>query len=889
MIVLSVCSLITALLSLSIGHYVLYCGPKNFLTVLFFLVCVCMFLWGGLDFGFRQASSYATASIWLRFCLLWPMAVSIGLHFVAAFTQQGGVLSKRWLYFLIYFPAILFSTCFLILSPENGKLVMAAWGWTIHLPEDNAVHVLSVVWGVVVSVVSIIMCVRYYFNSSGLRVKQSALIFLLCMTIISISGVMTAFFVLLPGLDFPQLVTVGLLITCIIAGMAIWKNGFFVLTPMTNANDITGNLQSMAGLKEQEDKFRGIAERSFDLIFMVDNSGHLTYVSPALETLFLYRPEDVLGQPFAKFVVADDTRKMLEIYDRFNHGEDIGTQRVTLLKKDGSHAFVEFNLSRIYKDGEHIGTQGIVRDATDRKKYEKALKESKEKYKLIFENVNDAIVFLDSAGTIIEVNRKTKEIFGLGQEELGGKDFREFSHLFPHEEFGKVMRIFDNMFAEASNPSEVIHVVRSDGSKVIVEVNARLVLKGSDIKGLLIVVREITKRVNAEEENKKLGVQLFRAQKMEALGTMASGVAHDFNNSLGTMILNAGVALEETSPKGEVRHYLEQILKTGKSSKKLVHQILTFSRDKEVVRKPMNIAVIVKETLEMLKSMLPSSTEIHEKIDPHVLPVMADATQIQQLVMNLCSNGSQAMKDKGGTLIVSLENVHFDRPCPDVLLGASVGPGRFVKLTVKDNGHGIAPEIRDRVFDPFFTTKKQGEGTGLGLSVVHGVVASHEGSVAIYSEPGRGTSFMIYFPTVENEAVKAMGKNGPMPCGKESILFVDDEPDFINISKRMLSRLGYQVQGATSARQALDIFKSRDREFDIVITDLTMPHMTGIEFSRELIQIRPDIPIILSTGVTGALDHEEIKKTGIRGYIIKPFVVREIAETLRRVLDESAN
>lgn len=990
MIVFSICSLFTALLSLSIGNYVLYRGPKSNLTILFYLVSLCMFLWGGLEFGFRRAATYTTAEMWLHFCFLWPIAIAIGLHFVAAFTEQIEDCFNLLVCLVIYFPAILFSTYFLISAPENSRLIKTTWGWMFDLPEDNAVYALSYLWGIIVSVASIIMCIRYYLYVSGSQVKRHATNFLLCIILISVFGIVTA--VIFPLLDmrFPQLITVGLLTACIMSGIAIWKNDLFVLTPVTAASgitstipdvlllvnaenkitlankaalnilgyvkneiigqpvdlvfgessvlienikqkgtindiktvlttkdqrtvsvslaasvikgltdinpgivfiarDITESLRSIARLKESEDKFRGIAERSFDLIFMVDKSGNVTYASPALERLFLYRPEDVMGQPFEKFVMASDARDMLDIYGRFNHGEEIGTQRLTLLKKDGSHAFVEFNLSRIYENGVHVGTQGIVRDVTDRKKFEEALIENKDKYKLIFENVNDGIVFMDSSGKIIEVNSKIKEIFGIGQKELDGKDFREFSHLFPPEDFGKIMKIFENILTKASSPSQVINLTRLDGSKATVEASAKLISKDTDIVGLLIVVKDITKRVKAEQENKILGEQLFRSQKMEALGTMASGVAHDFNNSLGSIILNAEVALEEAPPEGELRHSLKQVLKTGKRSKKLVHQILTFSRDKEVTRRPMNIAVIVKETLEMLKPMLPLSTEIHEKIDPHVLPVLADATQIQQLVMNLCSNGAHAMKDKGGKLIVSLENVHFDTPCSDILQGTSVGPGKFVRLTVQDSGKGIAPEIRDRIFDPFFTTKEQGEGTGLGLSVVHGIVASHEGGVALDSKSGKGTSFMIYFPTVENDVVKALGKNGPMPTGKETILFVDDEPDFIDISKRMLSRLGYQVQGVTSALEALDIFKSRHREFDLVITDLTMPNMTGIELSKELMRVRPDIPVIVCTGLTSSIDPQVIKKNGVRDYIVKPFVVREMAETVRRVLDESAN
>lgn len=371
---------------------------------------------------------------------------------------------------------------------------------------------------------------------------------------------------------------------------------------------------------------------------------------------------------------------------------------------------------------------------------------------------------------------------------------------------------------------------------------------------------------------------------MEAIGTLAGGIAHDFNNILAAIMGYAEMAEEEVPEDSPARSDLEKVLKASRRARDLVKHILTFSRQSEQELGPIQPYLIINEALKLLRASIPATIEIKQRLDKHSGFIIADPTQMHQVIMNLCTNAVHAMEESGGNLEVELKN---DILTDDDLTGylAEARPGTYVKLTVSDSGRGISPENLDRIFEPYFSTKETGKGTGMGLAVVHGIVQSLGGSLTVSSEPGKGTTFNLYFPLAELGKVIEYSENENCPSGDGiNILFVDDEEIIVNINKKILEHLCYSVTVRSSSLEALETFKSAPGKFDLVITDQTMPGMTGIELAGEILSIRPDIPIILSTGYSEQVNRERVQAAGISEFIMKPIGKNELAETIDRVL-----
>jgi len=400
------------------------------------------------------------------------------------------------------------------------------------------------------------------------------------------------------------------------------------------------------------------------------------------------------------------------------------------------------------------------------------------------------------------------------------------------------------------------------------------------------IVMDITERKRAEEERKALQSQLIQAQKMEAIGTLAGGIAHDFNNILGAVIGYAEMA-RDASPSGSaIVRDLDKVLEAGRRAADLVKQILAFSRQTNAERISLEPVHLVKEAVKLLRPALPSTIAIKQRLDASTGFIMADPTQFHQIVMNLCTNAFHAMEHTGGVLEITLGKRSLAPE--DLPPQSAVHPGTFVVLSIADTGPGIAPEIREKIFYPYFTTKEVGKGTGLGLAIVHGIVAASGGFVTCESEPGKGTAFHVFFPTIESEATAATKAAATVPTGRERILFVDDEKILAEMAQAMLERLGYAVTARTSSLDALLTFQKRPDRFDAVITDQTMPGMHGTDLARRMLQIRPDIPIILCTGYSSLIDEDQARAYGIKGFAMKPLTKNGLAELLRKVLDESA-
>ncbi len=383
-------------------------------------------------------------------------------------------------------------------------------------------------------------------------------------------------------------------------------------------------------------------------------------------------------------------------------------------------------------------------------------------------------------------------------------------------------------------------------------------------------------------ERKRLEAQLLQAQKMEAIGTLAGGIAHDFNNILAAILGYTELALNDIRQDSAAWRYLQEVRKAGQRAKTLVQQILTFSRRTEQARTPVQLPRLVEEALALLRASLPSTIAIRHHISQDAGTVLADPTQLHQVLLNLCANAEYAMRETGGLLEIRLQPVEVDAQVmvqhPELLAGP------YVRITVTDTGHGMTPDVVERIFEPFFTTKRPGEGTGMGLALVHGIVASHGGVVTVASVVGQGTTFTVYLPRTDDSVRDEAAQEGSLPTGAERVLFVDDEEVLVSLGQEILLGLGYDVVVCTSSVEALDVFRMAPQRFDLVITDQTMPHMTGEELALELRRLRSDIPIILCTGFSHIIHAERAQELGIDAFLMKPLAMQDLARVIQQVL-----
>lgn len=519
-----------------------------------------------------------------------------------------------------------------------------------------------------------------------------------------------------------------------------------------------------------------------------------------------------------------------------------------------------------------------------RKQAEEALHESNERLKALFERARDAIFITDpDTNIILEANAAAENLLGLSRAEIIGLHCSQF-HSSPAADTPR--NESSTQYALSSNPSPLeAELQRADGSRVPVEISAGLVELDGGRQVTQSLVRDISERKQAERERNRMEAQLRQAQKMEALGTLAGGIAHDFNNILGIIIGYTDMAYWETPPQSPIHRQLEQVLKAADRAKELVRQILAFSRRSEHERSCVEVGLIVKEVMKMLRASLPTTIEIKTEVTSKG-QIMADPSQIHQLLMNLCTNAAHAMRERSGVLAVTLTDVHI---APEAIAPHSERqPGPHLQLTVEDTGQGMESSVLDRIFDPFFTTKEPGVGTGLGLAVVHGIVTSLNGAIEVSSTPGQGTTFQVLLPARQAAAVTEKEQAAGLAGGREHILLVEDERQLAIIAKQMLERLGYAVEYQTDGIEALQNFHRQmlQNPFDLVITDMTMPRLTGLELASRLHRLQPDLPIILCTGFSEMVSSEQARSLGIQGLLMKPFTWEQLAELIREVLSE---
>ena len=505
------------------------------------------------------------------------------------------------------------------------------------------------------------------------------------------------------------------------------------------------------------------------------------------------------------------------------------------------------------------------------------IKSSERNYRSLFDTSRDGILFMSLEGHIEKANDAFCDMVGIGMDELLFFTYENYTS----ERGRRIYReIIDNQVLKRGYSDEFRNeLIRKDDTRVPVVVRLWLVRddKGDPLR-MLKIVRDITRQIQLE-------TQLRQSQKMESIGTLAGGIAHDFNNILGAIMGYVQLAQLNIKNEGAARHNLDNVLIACNRAKDLVSHILTFSRQSETVRKPVRINRIVIEALKLIRASLPSTIEIRQDIEKENTLVNTDPTEIHQIIMNFCTNSLHAMEGKGGVLSVSLRPIEIDEI--SAMFIKDIVPGPYLKLTVSDTGCGIDKDSMERIFDPYFTTKKKDEGTGLGLSVVHGIVKAHKGFINVQSEVGKGSIFEVFFPRIKAEDRIVEIRKTPIQKGTETILFVDDEQSLVDMEKVLLQRLGYHVVSESSSTKALQIFLNAPHSFDLVITDMTMPKMTGDELARKILGIRPEIPIIICTGYSQQISPDKAREIGIRELLYKPIEIRELASSIRRVLEKS--
>jgi PAS domain S-box-containing protein len=527
---------------------------------------------------------------------------------------------------------------------------------------------------------------------------------------------------------------------------------------------------------------------------------------------------------------------------------------------------------------------GVVVDITDLKGTEEKLRSNVAFLQNLMDAMPYPVFYKDTGGRYLGCNRVFEQFFGTLRKDIVGKTVYDLS---PKDLADRHASADRELLSNPGTQSYEAAVQSTDGLRhEVIFHKATFCSPDGRLAGLIGSVLDVTKLKQAEEERRSAETQLRQAQKMEALGTLAGGIAHDFNNILGIIFGYTELARWSISDNLPVTEKLDEVLKAANRAKDLVKQILAFSRQGEIEKKPVQVSLVFEEALKMLRATIPSTIDIRSDISSRST-VLGDPTQIHQVLMNLCTNAVHAMRDQVGTLEVTLVDIFLEPKLGDPY--SELHEGLHVQLIVKDTGHGIGPAIMDRIFDPFFTTKEAGVGTGLGLSVVHGIVKGHGGVIEVESEPGKGTMFKVLFPAAES-AFSSDGVEPSLPQGHERILVVDDEPGLATAIGDMLESLGYETLCTTSSLEARETFLNQpaNQPFDLVITDMTMPGMTGLGLARGLLQLKPELPIIICTGFSEHIGPERIGKLGIKGFLMKPVTLRDLAVLVRRALDETA-
>jgi PAS domain S-box-containing protein len=659
---------------------------------------------------------------------------------------------------------------------------------------------------------------------------------------------------------------------------------------MKRAEDFSAYGMELEALNEELRVLRETVERSrqeLNLLyhfapvayFTLDSYAVVTRINEAAIKLLGKADRHIQGFPFLEFVVPTDAARFLSHFHTTRRSLEKQHGEIVISALKGPTAVAVESIALTNTDGETEVLSALT-DITERRRLEKERQReytAAARLAVVVESVTESMIITDSSFHIEYINPAFTRYTDYALEEVKGREMRFLrSETHDQKDYDETRQA-----AKAGRSHSSRYPIRKkDGSELMVETTTSTMKDAEGrITNFVLIWRDISEQVKLEE-------QLQQAQKMEAIGTLAGGIAHDFNNMLAVIIGNAEIALDDIGDEHATGYNIKQILQASERARDLVKQILTFSRKNASQRKRVELGPLVRETANLLRGSLPSSIDIKIAIPAEAAVIFADPSHVQQVIMNLASNAAHAMRDDGGTLVVRLATRTFADS--DTKPDRDMPPGPYVKLTVKDTGTGIPKKNRAKIFDPFFTTKEPGQGTGMGLAVVFGIVKSYEGAITVESEVGKGSTFNVFFPAADIGEGERPEENLSLPTGKERVLLVDDEPSLVLAASETLGRLGYAVTTAANGVEGLKKFENDPYGFDLVITDYMMPKITGLRLAEKILKVRDDIPLILFTGYIETLSPSQLSAAGIRAVLMKPVVKKDLAETVRQVLDNRA-
>jgi PAS domain S-box-containing protein len=679
---------------------------------------------------------------------------------------------------------------------------------------------------------------------------------------------------------------------------------------VTTVRDITGRKQVEAALGESQARLMAFLDNSVVIAWLKDERGRYVNLSENYRRRFGVRLQDWVGK--TDFEIWP--REVAEVFRKNDEQVLAGNTPIEAEEEtrqpDGSRAWwltSKFCL-RDSAGNKFVGGLGV--DITERKKAEAearasaaalrelnanlerlvtqrtgALRQSEEKYRELITGMTDGVFVVDVRGSLTFANPALARL--LGYEHPGEVEGRSFVEFLAPEKLDEVAAYFRGaMGARQSRGAAVFEIIRRDGTQAVIEIISSARLEGGRAVGMEGVVRDITEKTRSEAVRARLEAQINAMQKMEALGTLAGGIAHDFNNILGAIIGNVELARQDIGPGHPAMESLAEIRKASYRARDLVQRILTFASRQQQPQNVIALRPVVEEVVALLRRTLPAGVELTTVCDADTPTVLADSTQIHQVLMNLCTNAWHALDGGLGRIDIRLDGVTLDAEAASA--DVSLRPGRFARLSVTDNGSGMDAATIEHVFEPFFTTKPVDQGTGLGLSVVHGIMKGHGGAVTVTSRPEAGTTFCLYFPAAEAPKPSAVSEGAaaellPAPTSLH-VLYLDDEAPLVLLARRLLKRVGHRVSGYTRAEEALAALRADPGQFDLVVTDLNMPGMSGLKVAREVVRLRPDLPVVLVSGYISEDLRARALEAGVRQLIYKPDMVEELCAVAQRLV-----
>jgi two-component system, cell cycle sensor histidine kinase and response regulator CckA len=689
-----------------------------------------------------------------------------------------------------------------------------------------------------------------------------------------------------PETDYLDVVDIAVIL--LITAIAVRMIADHLLRSINKARTSEKAIRKQAEeLRESEEKFRTLTEELPNMVYIHKN-GKIVYVNEKCKELIGYSREEIYSPEFDFLSIIVPGHRYLVLQKIRQHlaGIKVEPYEFTLVDKDNKKIDC-LNMSKLIRYEGEPSVLAIVTDLTDLKRTQESIRENQSRLSSIITSAMEAIITLDKHLRIQSFNPASEQMFRCLESEALGQSIDRFIALSQDDDARKNSDESDqnSVAGLVEGKIRTINGVRVNGEKFPVEASVSKVNVGKE-EIYTIILRDITERVNAEEMQRNLQAQLLQSQKMEAVGSLAGGIAHDFNNILSVIIGNTELVKSKLNSNHSALKYIDEVIHASDRAQELVKQILAFSRKQDSNYRPVRLHYILREGMKLLRASIPTTVEIKLDLPAKGPLVLADATQIHQVVMNLCTNAAQAMSGTNGKLVLRQRSIEYDDRA--MLFHPDLKKGRYAVFTVQDTGIGMDTATMKRIFEPFFTTKGPGKGTGLGLSIVHAIVKNHGGVTKVQSQVGKGTQVDVYLPIYEGEEQSIKLEEIKESIGSsERIMIVDDEPQLLDALTELLKGLGYRAFPFTKPTEALKAFEDGPDEYDLLITDHTMPNMTGIALTNKILQIRKNLPVILMTGYDQMEGPEKLKSLGIHTVLLKPFKKSVFGEILRNVFKKN--